>query len=90
VVEINRAVAVGMADGPQAELAILEPVLARGHARGLRAAAAAYADLLQRLGHQDEAAAAWARAAQAAGNTTLRRELRRGRGGNRVGGAGTA
>ena len=30
MIEINRAVAVGMADGPRAGLAILEPVLASG------------------------------------------------------------
>ncbi len=77
VIEINRAVAVGMADGPQAGLAILEPVLAAGTLTGYAPLHAAHADLLERLGDQDEAAAAWARAAQAAGNTTLRRELRR-------------
>ena len=76
VVEINRAVAVGMADGPQAGLAVLEPVLAAGTLTGYAPLHAAHADLLERLG-SDEAAAAWARAAQAAGNTALQRELRR-------------
>src|SRR5207244_12341570 len=33
VVEVNRAVAVGMADGPRAGLAVLEPVLASGTLR---------------------------------------------------------
>jgi len=77
VVEINRAVAVGMADGPRAGLAILEPVLAAGTLAGYAPLHAAHADLLERLGDQDEAAAAWARAAQAEGNATLQRELRR-------------
>ena len=76
VVEINRAVAVGMADGPQAGLAVLEPVLAAGTLTGYAPLHAAHADLLERLG-SDEAAAAWARAAQAMGNTALQRELRR-------------
>lgn len=77
VVEINRAVAVGMADGPQAGLAILEPVLAAGTLAGYAPLHAAHADLLERSGQEAEAAAAWARAAQCAGNATLRRELRR-------------
>jgi predicted RNA polymerase sigma factor len=71
-----RAVAVGMADGPQAGLAVLEPVLAAGTLAGYAPLHAAHSDLLERLG-SDEAAAAWARAAQAAGNTALQRELRR-------------
>ncbi len=77
VVEINRAVAVGMADGPQAGLAILEPVLAAGTLAGYAPLHAAHADLLERSGQEAEAAAAWARAAQCAGNAALRRELRR-------------
>ena len=76
VVEINRAVAVGMADGAAAGLAILEPVLAAGTLAGYAPLHAAHADLLERLG-SDEAAAAWARAAQATCNTALQRELRR-------------
>jgi RNA polymerase sigma-70 factor (ECF subfamily) len=66
-----------MADGPQAGLTILEPVLAAGTLAGYAPLHAAHADLLERMGDRDEAAAAWARAAQAAGNTTLRRELHR-------------
>jgi RNA polymerase sigma-70 factor, ECF subfamily len=76
VVEINRAVAVGMADGPQAGLTILEPVLAAGTLTGYAPLHAAHADLLERLG-SDEAPAAWARAAKAAGNAALQRELHR-------------
>ena len=76
VVEINRAVAVGMADGPQAGLAVLEPVLAAGTLTGYAPLHAAHADLLERLG-SDEAPAAWERAAKAAGNAALQRELHR-------------
>jgi RNA polymerase sigma-70 factor (ECF subfamily) len=77
VIEVNRAVAVGMADGPQAGLAILEPVLASGVLTGYAPLHAAHADLLERAGLADEAATAWARAERAAGNEPLRRELRR-------------
>jgi RNA polymerase sigma-70 factor, ECF subfamily len=77
VIEINRAVAVGMADGPRAGLAILEPILASGSLAAYAPLHAAHADLLERAGQMEEAAAAWARAAYTTGNATLRGELRR-------------
>ncbi len=77
VVEVNRAVAVGLADGPQAGLAILEPVLASGALTGYAPLHAAHADLLERAGRKAEAAAAWERAERAMGNTALQRELHR-------------
>jgi RNA polymerase sigma-70 factor (ECF subfamily) len=77
VIEINRAVAVGMADGPRPGLTILEPVLASGALAAYGPLHAAHADLLERAGQMEEAAAAWARAAQATGNAALRGELRR-------------
>ena len=77
VIEINRAVAVGMADGPRAGLAILEPVLASGSLAAYAPLHAARADLLERAGQMEEAAAAWARAADTTGNAALRGELRR-------------
>ena len=77
VVEVNRAVAVGMADGPHAGLAILEPVLALGALTGYGPLHAAHADLLERAGLAAEASAAWARAERAMGNAALQRELRR-------------
>ncbi len=77
VVEVNRAVAAGMADGPRAGLAILEPVLASGALAGYAPLHAAHADLLGRAGLADEAAAAWVRAEQATDNEALRRGLRR-------------
>jgi RNA polymerase sigma-70 factor (ECF subfamily) len=76
VVEVNRAVAVGMADGPPAGLAILEPVLASGELASYAPLHAAHADLLERAGRRGEAAAAWARAERATGNEQLRRALR--------------
>jgi RNA polymerase sigma-70 factor (ECF subfamily) len=77
VVEINRAVAVGMADGPRAGLAILEPVLASGALADYAPLHAAYADLLDRAGDMVAAAAAWARAIAATENPVLRAELQR-------------
>jgi RNA polymerase sigma-70 factor (ECF subfamily) len=77
VIEVNRAVAVGMADGPLAGLAVLEPVLAEGALAGYAPLHAAHADLLERAGDSEGAAAAWARAADATSNAALREELRR-------------
>lgn len=77
VIEINRAVAVGMADGPQAGLAILEPILTSGTLDAYAPLHAAHADLLERAGQREQAAAAWGRAADAAGNEAMREELRR-------------
>jgi RNA polymerase sigma-70 factor (ECF subfamily) len=77
VIEINRAVAVGMADGPRAGLAILEPILTSGTLSGYAPLHAAHADLLERAGDPDGAAAAWARAATVTGNEVLRGELHR-------------
>src|SRR5262249_17933463 len=65
VVEVNRAVAVGMADGPRAGLAVLEPVLASGPLDGYAPLHAAHADLLDRAGDHEAAEAAWARAIEA-------------------------
>src|SRR4051794_13941785 len=64
VVTVNRAVAVGRADGPRAALALLAPVLADGRLDGYPPLHAAHADLLERAGEVDEAVAAWRRAAQ--------------------------
>jgi RNA polymerase sigma-70 factor (ECF subfamily) len=77
VVEINRAVAIGMADGPRAGLAILNPILASGALADYAPLHAAHADLLDRAGETDAAAAAWARAIAATENTALRAELER-------------
>ncbi len=77
VVEVNRAVAVGMADGPRAGLAILEPILASGALAGYGPLHAAHADLLDRAGETAAATAAWARAIEATENTALRAELER-------------
>jgi len=77
VVEVNRAVAVGMADGPRVGLAILEPVLAAGTLADYGPLHAAHADLLDRTGDPVAASAAWARAIAATENAALRAELQR-------------
>ena len=77
VVTVNRAVAVGVADGPLAGLAVLDPVLESGQLDGYGPMHVAHADLLERAGRPDEAAVAWARAAETTENGPLRDELAR-------------
>jgi RNA polymerase sigma-70 factor (ECF subfamily) len=62
VVELNRAVAVAMRDGPSAGLALIEAILARGDLADYRLAYSARADLYRRLGKKEEARAAYERA----------------------------
>jgi RNA polymerase sigma-70 factor, ECF subfamily len=62
VVELNRAVAVAMRDGPAAGLALVDAILARGDLQDYRLAHAARADLCRRLGQPSEARASYERA----------------------------
>ena len=62
VVELNRAVAVAMRDGPQAGLAIIDALLAAGDLAEYRLAHAARADLCRRLGKNAEARESYQRA----------------------------
>lgn len=62
VVELNRAVAVAMADGPAAGLALVEVIAADGVLDGYHLLHATRADLLRRLGRRSEAALAYERA----------------------------
>ena len=55
VVELNRAVAVSMVEGPEAGLALVDAILARGDLRKYRLAHAARADFQRRLGRTREA-----------------------------------
>jgi RNA polymerase sigma-70 factor (ECF subfamily) len=77
VVEVNRAVAVGMADGARAGLAVLGPILASRALADYAPLHAAHADLLDRAGDTEAAAAAWARAIAVTENAALRAELER-------------
>lgn len=62
VIELNRAVAVAMRDGPAAGLALVDGILGRGDLGEYRLAHAARADLCRRLGRDDEARASYERA----------------------------
>src|SRR6266700_6288650 len=62
VVELNRAAAVAMRDGPEAGLALIDAILARGALGGYHLAHSARGALLRRLGRRDEAIAAYRRA----------------------------
>jgi RNA polymerase sigma-70 factor (ECF subfamily) len=62
VVELNRAAAAAMHEGPAAGLALIDALLARGELRDYHLAHSARADLLRRLGRRDEARAAYGRA----------------------------
>ncbi|MDQ2816220.1 MAG: RNA polymerase subunit sigma-24 [Actinomycetota bacterium] len=77
VVEVNRAVAVGMADGPLAGLAVLAPVLASGALSEYAPLHAAHGFLLDEAGDPGRARGAWGRAAETSGNTAVRDELLR-------------
>jgi RNA polymerase sigma-70 factor (ECF subfamily) len=59
VVELNRAVAVGMADGPAAGLVLVDALAATGALAGYHLLPATRADLLRRLDRPAEAAAAY-------------------------------
>jgi RNA polymerase sigma-70 factor (ECF subfamily) len=62
VVELNRAVAVAMRDGPLAGLTLIDAILARGDLEHYHLAHAARADLCRRLGRAAQARAAYERA----------------------------
>ncbi|WP_426510374.1 RNA polymerase sigma factor [Dactylosporangium sp. McL0621] len=63
IVELNRAVAVSMADGPAAGLTVLEPLLQDKALRGYHLLPSVRADFLFRLGRRDEARTEFERAA---------------------------
>jgi RNA polymerase sigma-70 factor (ECF subfamily) len=72
VVELNRAVAVAMVDGPAAGLAAMDQVAGDARLAGYPYLSAARADLLRRLGRRDEAAAAYRTALGLATNASER------------------
>jgi len=71
VVELNRAVAVGMASGPEAGLAVVDQLVADGDLEGYHLLPSVRGDLLDKLGRADEARAEFERAA---GMTANQRE----------------
>jgi RNA polymerase sigma-70 factor, ECF subfamily len=77
VVELNRAVAVAMRDGPVAGLALVDAVFSRGELDDYQPAHAARADLCRRLSLVVEARASYGRALELTRQDPLRRFLER-------------
>ncbi|MEP7175294.1 MAG: RNA polymerase sigma factor [Gemmatimonadales bacterium] len=77
VVELNRAAAVAMRDGPAAGLALVDAILARGDLADYHLAHGARADLCRRLGRTDDARASYERALALARQEPERRFLAR-------------
>ena len=77
VIELNRAVAVGLADGAAAGLALLEPLLAEPALEHYQPLHAAHAELLSRADDTASAAAAYERAIALTANAVERAELER-------------
>ena len=77
VVELNRAIAVAMAEGPAAGLALVAELARRGELADYHLLAATEADLLRRLGRFAEAAASYRRALEQVGTESERRYLQR-------------
>jgi RNA polymerase sigma-70 factor (ECF subfamily) len=75
VIELNRAVAVAMRDGPAAGLAIVDAILGRGELGDYHLAHAARADLCRRLGRTADARASYRRAIELARQEPERRFL---------------
>jgi RNA polymerase sigma-70 factor, ECF subfamily len=77
VVELNRAVAVAMRDGPAAGLALINTILARGDLANYHLAHSARADLCRRLGRMAEARASYEQALSLTRQEPERRFLER-------------
>ena len=77
VVELNRAVAVAMADGPEAGLRLVDALDASGALDGYHLLPATRADLLRRLDRRAEAATAYRAALALTTSPTERRYLER-------------
>ncbi len=77
VIELNRAVAVGQADGPAAGLAIVDRLVEGGALKTYHLLPTVRGDLLERLGRHDEARVAFEMAASLTANTRERGMLMR-------------
>ena len=77
VVELNRAVAVAMRDGPETGVALIDAILARGDLGDYRLAHAARAELCRRLGRTADARASFERALKLTRQEPERRLLER-------------
>jgi RNA polymerase sigma-70 factor (ECF subfamily) len=77
VIELNRAVAVGLASGPSTGLELLEPLLGDPALERYQPLYAAHAELLSRAGDADGAVRAYERAIALTANAVERAELER-------------
>jgi RNA polymerase sigma-70 factor, ECF subfamily len=77
IVELNRAVAIGMAFGPEVGLALLESIAAVPALRDYHLLPSVRGDLLAKLGRTDEAVVEFRRAASLTDNASERRLLLR-------------
>ena len=77
VVELNRAVAVAMRDGPLAGLELIDAILARGELKNYYLAHSARADFCRRLGRTEDAQASYQRALNLTRQEPERRFLER-------------
>src|SRR6185436_3648079 len=77
VVELNRAAAVAMRDGPEAGLLLIDAILARGDLADYHLAHSARADLCRRLGRTADALASYERALALTAQGPERRFLER-------------
>jgi RNA polymerase sigma-70 factor (ECF subfamily) len=77
VIELNRAVAVAMRDGPQAGLRLVDAILNRGELKDYHLSHATRGELLRRAGQQQEAIAAFEQALALAKQLPEQRMLRR-------------
>jgi RNA polymerase sigma-70 factor (ECF subfamily) len=77
VIELNRAVAVAMRDGPAAGVALIDAILGRGQLTDYRPAHAARAELCRRLGARKEARHSYERALSLTKQEPERRYLER-------------
>jgi RNA polymerase sigma-70 factor, ECF subfamily len=77
VIELNRAVAVAMADGPAAGLELIDAIAASGDLRDYYLMWSARADLLRRMNRWSEAAESYRAALARVGSAPERRFLRR-------------
>jgi len=77
IIELNRAVAVGMAEGAHAALPLVEHLMLEPALKGYHLLPSVLGDLLQKLGRYQEARAAFEAAAALAGNAREHSLLRR-------------
>jgi RNA polymerase sigma-70 factor (ECF subfamily) len=77
VIELNRAAAIAMRDGPETGLALIDAILVRGDLADYHLAHAARGDLCRRMGRVGEAIGAYNRALELATQEPERRFITR-------------